>query len=75
MVHITELILGTLAVVLGGAAFAVGWQVLRDAWRGAFGRPSAKRAEPAMASDRPQVHSASTGSDALHTIGAKSGRP
>ncbi len=32
----TELILGSLAVVLGLAAFAIGFQVLREAWRGAF---------------------------------------
>lgn len=36
MIDGTELILGTLALVLGGAACAVGGRVLRDAWREIF---------------------------------------
>lgn len=39
MNDITEIILGGLAVVLAGAALAVGGQVLRDAWKGAFSEP------------------------------------
>lgn len=36
MGDVIELILGTLAVVLCGAAFALGGQVLRQAWRAGF---------------------------------------
>ena len=39
MNDITEIILEGLAVVLAGAALAVGGQVLRDAWKGAFSAP------------------------------------
>lgn len=41
MRDVIELILGALAVVLCGAAFAVGGQVIREAWRGAFKAPPA----------------------------------
>ncbi|PTT91501.1 hypothetical protein DBR42_03695 [Pelomonas sp. HMWF004] len=36
MTDIVELILGALAFVLCAAAFVLGGQVIREAWRGAF---------------------------------------
>lgn len=36
MLDATEWILGALVIVLGGAAFAVGGQVIREAWRSGF---------------------------------------
>lgn len=36
MIDAAEWILGALLIVLGGAAFAVGGQVIRDAWRNGF---------------------------------------
>jgi hypothetical protein len=36
MIDAIEWVLGTLAIVLAGAAFAMGGQVIREAWRGAF---------------------------------------
>jgi hypothetical protein len=39
-----EVILATLAVVMGGAAFAVGGHVIAEAWRGASTKALATRA-------------------------------
>lgn len=54
MRDVIELILGALAVVLCGAAFAVGGQVIREARRGASKPPSAGPA-PGTTTDRDEA--------------------
>jgi hypothetical protein len=49
MKDVTELLLASLAFLLGAAAFAVGGQVIREAWRGVF--KSARRTAPGQAID------------------------
>jgi uncharacterized membrane protein (DUF2068 family) len=53
MIDATEWILGALAIVLGGAAFAVGGQVIREAWRGVFRTSRSAAWKPVTRGDRP----------------------
>jgi hypothetical protein len=74
MNDITELILGALAIVLGGAAFAVGGQVIRDAWRGALKRPPVKLPESSATWGRTGAGIAPAAPDPMQAVRVKAGR-
>jgi hypothetical protein len=66
MIDATEWILGALAIVLAGAAFAVGGQVIREAWRGVFRRPRATRPGPGLLWGRPGAGITPSAADGVH---------
>jgi hypothetical protein len=66
MIDATEWILGALAIVLAAATFAVGGQVIREAWRGVFRKPPATPPGPGLLWGRPGAGMTPSAVDRMH---------